>query len=163
MLNRNRQSKTLFRSTYLIYLALLLGQIFFCMVTVFLVTQPDRILKEGSDYPFLALLVIFLAAGAAWYVNHLRHQQAQKISANHDGKVLHYRTTVIMRSAMLEAGNIFCLILALLEGSLAPILFFCLGLGLFLYYRPQVPELVRVYHMSEQDRQELEQQLKNRT
>ena len=163
MLNRPGASKALFRSTYLIYVALLLGQIFFCFVTIFLITQPDRVLKEGSDYPFLALLVIFLAAGAAWFVNRLREQQARGIEANHDGKVLHYRTTVIMRSAMLEAGNLFCLILALLEGTLTPILFFCLGLGLFLYFRPKVAELVQVYDMTEQERQLLERQLKNRS
>ncbi|MEL6970569.1 MAG: hypothetical protein AAFO02_10390 [Bacteroidota bacterium] len=118
--------------------------------------------EDGSDYPFLALLIIFLAAGAAWFVNRLREQQAQTIEANHDGKVLHYRTTVIMRNAMLEAGNLFCLILALLEGTMAPILFFCLGLGVFLYFRPKVAELVSIYSMTEQERQRLEQQLKNR-
>ena len=163
MFERNQRSKTLFRSIFLLYIALLLGQIVFCLATLFVITQPDRILKEGSDYPFLAILVVFLAGGAAWLVNRLRHQQATKITANHDGQVLHYRTTVIMRSAMIEAGNIFCLILALLENSLSPILFFCLGLGLFLYFRPRIPELVQIYRMSEQERQMLEQQLKNKS
>ena len=63
---------------------------------------------------------------------------------------------------MVEAGNLFCLILALLEGSLSPILFFCLGLGLFLYFRPQLAELAQVYRLGEQERQQLEQFLKNR-
>lgn len=162
MLNRNHSSKALFRSTYLIYVALLIGQIFFCFITVFLITQPDRLQKEGSDYPFLALLVLFLAGGAAWFVNNLRRQQAQQISANFDGKLLHYRTTVIMRSAMVEAGNLFCLILAMLEGSLSPILFFCLGLGLFLYFRPQVAEVSEVYGMSGQEQQTLKQFLQNK-
>lgn len=163
MLNRNHQSKSLFRSTYLIYVALLIGQIVFCFIAIFLITQPDRMPKEGSDYPFLALLVLFLAGGAAWFVNNLRRQQAQQITANFDGKLLHYRTSVIMRSAMMEAGNLFCLILAMLEGSLSPILFFCLGLGLFLYFRPQLAEVAQVYQMTEQERQELEQYLKNRS
>lgn len=162
MLPKNRTSRTLFRSTFLIYVSLLLGQIAFSMFTVFLITQPDRTLKEGSDYPFLGILIVFLAAGAAWYVNKLRYQQLPKLRFNHDGKLLHYRTTVIMRSAMVEAGNLFCLILALLEGSLTPILYFCLGLVAFLYFRPQLSELVREYGMNEEERQRLEQQLKNK-
>ena len=162
MLQNNRSSRTLFRSTFLIYVSLVLGQVIFSLFTVFLITQPDRDLKEGSDYPFLGILVVFLAAGAAWLVNKIRKDQLPKLHFNHDGKLLHYRTTVIMRSAMVEAGNLFCLMLALLEGSLAPILYFCVGMAAFLYFRPQLAELVQLYGMNEEERQALERQLKNR-
>ena len=162
MLQDHRSSRALVRSTFLIYVSLVLGQVIFSLFTVFLITQPDRDLKEGSDYPFLGILVVFLAAGAAWFVNKLRKDQLPKLRFNHDGKLLHYRTTVIMRSAMVEAGNLFCLILALLEGSLAPILYFCVGMVVFLYFRPQLAELVQLYGMNEEERQALERQLKNR-
>lgn len=162
MLPKNHTSRTLFRSTFLIYVALLLGQVAFSLFTVFLITQPDRMMKEGSDYPFLGILVVFLAGGAAWFVNKLRYDQLPKLRFNHDGKLLHYRTTVIMRSAMVEAGNLFCLILALLEGSLTPILYFCIGLVVFLYFRPQLEELAKEYGMSEEEKQRLERQLKNK-
>ncbi|WP_020536083.1 hypothetical protein [Lewinella cohaerens] len=162
MLSNHRSSRTLFRSTFLIYVALTLGQVVFSLFIIFLITQPDRDLKEGSDYPFLGLLVVFLAAGAAWFVNKLRKDQLPKLRFNHDGKLLHYRTSVIMRSAMVEAGNLFCLILALLEGSLTPMLYFCVGMVIFLYFRPQLAELVQLYGMNEEERQRLEQQLKNR-
>lgn len=158
----NNTSKDLFRSTFILYVVLLLGQILFCLLTVFLITQPDRPLKEGSDYPFLAILIVFLAAGAAWFVNKMRKDQAMTLEANHESKLMHYRTTVIFRSAIVEAGNFFCLILALLEASLTPILFFCLGLAVFLYFRPQLKELVEWYKLSEEERFKLEQQLKNR-
>lgn len=158
----NSSPKPLFRSTFLLYIALLLGQIVFSLFTLFLITQPDRSLKEGSDYPFLGILVVFLAAGAALLINKLRRDQLSKLRFNYEGKLLHYRTTTIMRAAVVEAGNLFCLTLALLEGSLTPMLHFCVGLVVFLYFRPQLSELVSLYGMSEEERQQLERQLKNR-
>lgn len=161
MLRQNQSAKALFRSTFTLYVALFLAQIIFCLLVVFLITQPDRELMEGSNYPFLGILVVFLASGAAWYMNKLRTDSIARMSANHEGKLLHYRTTVLLRSAMVEAGNMFCVVLALLEGSLFPLFFFCLGLGVFLYFRPKLDEVVSVYQMDEATRQQLEQQLKN--
>ena len=162
MLRQNPSAKALFRSAFTLYVALFLAQIVFCLFVVFLITQPDKTLMEGSDYPVLGLLVVFLASGAAWYMNKLRTDQVTHMKANHEGKLLHYRTTVLLRSAMVEAGNMFCIVLALLEGSLMPLIFFCLGLGVFLYFRPKLDEVVRVYQMDEATRHQLEQQLKNR-
>lgn len=151
------------RAIFLLYISLLLGQVLFSLVILFLITQPDRVLKDGSDYPFLAALVVFLAGGAAWFINRLRSQQLPHLRANLEGILLHYRTTVVMRSAMVEAGNLFCLVLAFLEGSLAPIVFFCLGLGVFLLFRPRLDELFGLYPLNEGERRQLEQALKNRS
>lgn len=151
-----------FRTIFLLYISLLLGQVLFAMIFLFLLTQPDRVLKEGSDYPFLPLLVVFLAGGAAWFVNRLRSQQLPNMRANLEGILLHYRTTVIMRSAMVEAGNLFCLVMAFLEGSLSPMLYFCLGLAVFLYFRPRVDEIATQYGLGDNERRQLEKLLKQR-
>jgi len=162
MLPRNRASKELLRSAYLLYIALLLGQVLLSFVIIFMLTQPGSTLNEGSAYPFLALLVIFFAAGAAWYVNKLRQDQIPILRPNFEGKLLHYRTSIAMRSAMVEAGNLFCLVMALFERSLMPFLFFWLGLVVFLYFRPQLKELVALYQLNGEEQRLVEQYLKNR-
>ena len=150
-----------FRSTILLYIALFLGQIIICFFIMFSITKPDQhTLNEGSEYPFLALLVIFLAAGAAWYMNQLRTKTIKSLQANFNGKLMHYHTSVLLRSAMVEAGNLFCLILALLENSLAPMLFFCVGLAVFLYFRPKSTEIIRLYQLNETEQKLLIKQLK---
>ena len=154
----------LFRSTILLYIALVLMQIIICLFVVFLLTQPDRPLnQEGSDYPYLALLVIFLSGGAGWLLNKLRADAIPKLRANFKGKLLHYRTTVIMRSAVVEAGNFFCILLALFERSLTPILFFTLGMLVFLYFRPRLEEVTEQYQLTEEEHQELARQMKKRS
>lgn len=154
----------LFRSTILLYLALVLMQIIICLFVVFLLTQPDRPLnQEGSDYPYLALLVVFLSGGAGWFLNKLRADAIPKLRANFKGKVLHYRTTVIMRSAVVEAGNFFCILLALFERSLTPLLFFAIGMLVFLYFRPRLEEVTQLYQLTETEHQELARQMKKRS
>ncbi|MEZ4985888.1 MAG: hypothetical protein R2795_12780 [Saprospiraceae bacterium] len=150
------------RNIFLLYIALLLGQILFSFVVIFLITQPDKVLTDGSPYTFLGLLVVFLSAGAAWFVNNLRVQQAAMIKGALADKLMHYRTSIVMRSAMVEAGNLFCVVLALLTSSLTPFLFFCLGLGVFLFFRPQLDEVNRVYQLSLEEQRTLEQQLRRR-
>ncbi|MEM1216293.1 MAG: hypothetical protein AAGJ82_11440 [Bacteroidota bacterium] len=145
----------LYRSTFLLYIALLLGQIVFCFVVVFLITQPDRGLKEGSAYPFLGALIVCLAFGGAWWMNRLRQASIKRLRANFPGKILHYRTSVIVRVAMLEAGNLFCLVIALLEGTLFPLLFFCVGLAFFLYFRPNKDEVTRWYQLKDEEARQL--------
>ncbi len=154
-------NRSLIRSTYLLYLALLLGQFVFCLIVIFMLTQPDSpMIREGTDYLYLGLLVIFMAGSAAMFVNQLRNKQISKIRANFEGKVLHYRTTVIMRSAMVEAGNLFCIVLSILERSLTPLLIFALGLLVFIYFRPRVEEIATNYQLTGEERQKLERQLK---
>jgi hypothetical protein len=150
-----------FRSTFLLYIALLLGQLIFCFVILFLLTQPDRSPNpEDPAYPFLGLTIVFICAGVAWFLNKLRLDSLPRLQANFGGKIMHYRTSVILRSAVLESGNLFCLVLALLEGSLTPVLHFCLGLGVFLYFRPSVTEMVENYHLSETEAEALRQDLR---
>lgn len=145
----------LFRSTFMLYIALFIGQILFCFVVIFLITQPDRLPPGESRYPFLGLLIVFLSAGAAWYLNQLRRTQAGQIRANTEGKVLHYRTSVILRSAVMEAGNLFCLVLALLEHNMNQLLFFAIGLAIFFYFRPQVTEIAEVYGLTKPEKEAL--------
>lgn len=158
----NHRSTPPYRQVILLYMALLLGQIFFCLVVVFLNTQPDDDPYRTLAYPYLPPLILLLTTGAAWYLNNLRQQQGQQLVANYTQKLAHYRTTVIMRSAALEAGNLFCLTLALLEQSLFPLLYFCLGLVVFLYFRPGLNDVLRSYSFSAQEIDQLQRDLRGK-
>ncbi|RME97065.1 MAG: hypothetical protein D6772_10935 [Bacteroidetes bacterium] len=150
-----------FRSTFLLYVALLLGQIIFCFIVLFLLTQPDQgPLTADSSYPYLGLIAVVAAGGIAWFLNHLRLSSLPKLQANFGGKIMHYRNSVILRSAVLESANLFCLVLALLEGSTTPILHFCLGVAVFLYFRPSVEEMAANYQLSIAEQESLRQELR---
>jgi len=154
---------SLFKSTVLLYIALLLGQIIFCFVIVFLLTQPDKVVNWSEEmYPYVGLAIVGASGATAWYLNKLRLESLPKLEANMQGKVLHYRTSVILRCAVVEWGNLFCLVVALLTQSMMPILYFCLGLGVFLYFRPSLGEFSSLYNITSAEYQELERTLKQR-
>ena len=160
----NNATKNLYRSIYLLYVALFLGQILMGFVIIFLITRPDHALKDGSDYPTLGLLIILLAGGAAWWINSMRREQIFKLRfANLLEKMQHYRTSILIRSAITEAANLFCLVIALLESSLTPLLFFCLGLGVFLFFRPKSQEFIANYGLDGEEQQQIQGYLKNRS
>lgn len=146
-----------YRSTTVLFYALLAGQIFFCLVVVYLVMDygPRPEADAVAISPLYALLAVVTTAAGAYYMNQLRTRQAAQLRINLDAKLLHYRTTVILRSAIMEAGNFLALTMALLLMNMQPLLFFALGLLIFLYFRPREDEVIRTYRLTNEEQRQL--------
>lgn len=138
-----------FRQTRILYLALLAGQILFCSVIVFALLDPETRQSGWPAAPFGTLLPI-LMAGLLPLVLYLNRQQLVKAGEQPDlsSKLAHYRTLVIMRSALIEGMNLFFLVILLLENNTTLLIFFAFGLLLFLYFRPSVNEFLSNYQLS---------------
>lgn len=151
-------SPTHYRSTTVLFYALLSGQLLFCLVVVYLVMEygPRPEGESVAISPLYALLAVLLTAAGAYYMNRLRTQQAAQLHVNLEAKLLHYRTSVILRSAIIEAGNFLALTLALLLMNLQPLLFFALGLLIFLYFRPRLEEVVTTYRLTPEEQRQLQ-------
>ncbi len=148
----------IWKQTRLIYAALLIGQLLFCLVLIYLIYGQGYAVEEGqfSEYRYLGALIIALAAFAAFGFNRLRKQQATQLKVELPAKLMHYRTTVMMRSAILEAGNLFCLILVFLTGSMTSLLYFGVGILIFIYFRPSQDDILKSYQLNSQDSQTLQ-------
>jgi hypothetical protein len=140
-----------FRKAKLIFYALLFGQLFFCAVVYYLLTTaPGREFGDAADLlpPLTPYLVIAACALLAHFLNRLRRNQGQGLTGSLGAKVLHYRTSVLLRSAVLEAGNILILTFMLLTFEQDYWLAFALGIGLFLLARPSREEFLSIYQLS---------------
>ncbi len=150
--------RTLLRSTFILYYALLIGQLVFCLVVIYLIQyygpDPDRV---QLAHPLLGLLVVLTTGFGAFYMNRMRTQQANRVRTTLEGKLLHYRTTVLLRSAIVEAGNFLALTLALLALGFTPLLFFALGLAIFYYFRPSRDEFLQTYKLTGDELMQLNQ------
>ncbi len=146
------------RSTFQLYYALLAGQILFCLVTLYLIYQNENVSNRFElDTNSAAGLLIVISAGIiAFFMNNLRRQQAGTLRTSLQSRMMHYRTTVILRSAIMEAGNLFALILALIGFNLFPILYFLVGLLLFFFFRPSRSEFAQLYSLTGPERLEIE-------
>lgn len=150
-------TRTLLRGTFVLYYALLGGQLLFCLITLFLITQPDKMIADsGVDFTQWGFFVIAFAVSVGFYLNQLRRRQGATLQARLEAKVMHYRTTVIMRSAAIEAGNLFALVLAIMQVDLTPLLLFAAGMMAFIFLRPNLREIVNTYQLSGEERRQLE-------
>lgn len=145
-----------FRKASFIFFALLLGQLVFGAVVYYLLaTTAERQYEDFSELlpGYTPYLVIAGTAFLALFLDRLRRNQGSGLTSRLGSKVLHYRTSVLLRSAILEAGNILVLTFILLTFERDFWLAFALGIGLFLLARPRREEFVSIYTLSDEEQQ----------
>lgn len=143
-----------FRNTSLIFYALLSGQLLFGAVVYYLLsTTPGREFGDAVDRlpPLTPYLILAASALSAHFLNRLRRNQGAGLTGPLGSKVLHYRTTVLLRSAVLEAGNILILTFILLTFASSYWLAFALGIGLFFLARPSREEFLSIYPLTSEE------------
>ncbi len=149
-----------FKQIVLIYAALMVGQILFCMAIILVVTSTaDSYPKEMLVGEYFPPLYHFTGIGLAYFLNRSRRLAGMELGGLAN-KVEHYRTTVIVRSAILEIPNLLSIIFTLITGNLNYLLWFCIGLLVFLYFRPSAEQFIRDYALSGKEERELRQALK---
>lgn len=151
--------KETFRQINIIYYALLAGQILFCSVIVFALQDPETRQTGWPEAPFGLIVPIVLASllPLVFFINNRQLQQAAE-QENLLSKLAHYRTLVLLRSALIEGANLFCLVCLLLENNSTFLIFFGAGLLLFLYFRPSVNEFLQHYQLNGSEKTEFNYQ-----
>lgn len=136
-----------FRAIQTTYLALLGGQLIFAFIVY-------QVLKRGGlpnnlDYPFewITPLLTFGGLGIAYLLHRQRQKQARTLSFGLSRKVIHYKTSVLMRSAIIEGVNLFPLLAAFVENSLHYMVYFAVGLGLYLFLYPSKQHFIHYYNI----------------
>jgi hypothetical protein len=156
---RSMHAKELFRQINILYYSLLAGQVLFCSVVVFAILDPETRQTGWPEAPF-GLVVPVLLAGIIPIVFFINNRQLQQAPTQEDlpAKMTHYRNLVILRSALIEGANLFCLVVLLLENNSTFLIFFGAGLLLFLYFRPSVNEFLQYYQLSGTEKTEFNYQ-----
>ena len=63
-------------------------------------------------------------------------------------KLTHYKVSVLLRSAIIEGVNLVAAIAALVSGNINLLLYFAVGMLLFLFYRPSRDNFSQRYNVS---------------
>jgi cbb3-type cytochrome oxidase subunit 3 len=141
-----------FRSSQILFSALLGGQIVFAAVVIALKGIPSRLgsLSTEDSWLLLGILTTFSTIAVAFWIN----EQRKKEAAAHGDmaeKLEHYRNLIIIRCAMVEGGNLMALILALLSGQGFFFMLFLAGLLAFVYFRPSKAEFLRDFNLTPEE------------
>ncbi len=148
--------KPVFQQLNVLYYALLVGQVLFAAVVYFLLSNDmtDHALPDASLFQWLVPPVIMAGAGAAYLLNRQRQAQLDQL-ADLPAKTDHYRSSVIIRSALMEGANLFAVIAALIDVNMTYLFYFAVGLLAFIYFRPSKDEFSSAYDLSAAEREQL--------
>ncbi|MEZ4961664.1 MAG: hypothetical protein R2830_17680 [Saprospiraceae bacterium] len=144
-----------FKTLIIIYVAMLVGQLLFGGLIWWLLQQQET--KSAGIFSGSGLLVM-LVVGCAALISLILNRSRSEKGADLKGlpqKLMHYRTTCIFRWAFLEMGNMVAIIFAFLDQNSTLLLFFALGIGLFLLARPSNVQFAEMYHLTPNEEQEI--------
>lgn len=132
-----------FKRLQFIFYSLAAGQIFFAAVVYFMIHQSN----EFSDLPMLSIIVpvaVLGSLGLGYFINERLRSDANE-QTTVDAQMEHYKRRVIMRSAIMEGGNLIALVACLVTGTVNFFLFFAFGIAVFIYFRPTLTEMANDY------------------
>lgn len=131
--------KSFFQQLRLIFLALLGGQLLFCGVVYFLLQEASP--APGFDnFQFFIPAFLLVCTGLAFWINNRRLEQGRELK-DPVARAENYRSTVILRLALIEGANLFAIIAALISENSSLLLNFAVGLLVFIWFRPREEEL----------------------
>lgn len=134
----------MFKQLQLIFFALLAGQVIFAAVVYYAITQSLAQTSEIPMFTFLIPVVVLSAVAMSYFLNNVLKSQASAQKTT-DEKSIHYRRRVILRSAIMEGGNLMAIIAVLMTGQMYFMLYFLLGIIIFYFFRPTEQEMQQDY------------------
>ena len=133
-----------------IHLALLAGQLLFGLVVFYLSTSQrlgDAGVNPSSSMlgPLLSVTTILVA----FILNRMRRNQSKSFS-HPERRSNHYRNTVLLRSAIVESGNLFILLFFFIDAfNVIYLSFFIIGIFVFYFLGPSEKEFAEWYGVGE--------------
>ncbi len=135
------------RSTFLIFYVLLGLQLIYGILSWYLIYVRSDLgpgLGDG-EMIYLPALLIALSAAAAWFIDTSRAKQAKRYQLTEAVGHRRYRTTVLLRLAIVQAANLMALTLALSARRLDVMSLLAPGLLVFMFFRPSVGQFRERY------------------
>lgn len=134
-----------FRAIIVVYYGLLIGQVIFGLLTVYLINYI-QISPEGNDLKdvFLYIVPFFVVGGViASYLVFNNRLKAIDPGCGLTLKLTEYRSALIVRYALLEGPSLFCIVTYLVTGYIVFILLAAFIIFIFLTIKPSRERAIR--------------------
>lgn len=141
-MNKKQSLTEIIKQSQIICSALIIGQLFFLAIAVYLVVQTGGGLGV-SDFKdiFIYVIPIFTISsiGASYFVFRSKLNKLKEIQSL-EQKIVEYRAAQIIRWALLEGPSFFAIIAYILTGD---ILFAVVSIVIILFFIPTFPTVAR--------------------
>ena len=142
-----------FKGNYIIYYALAVGQVLIALVISYLIIDSEKIFSWDMSNPFhLVAPVLMLSAISMSSLLFTNKMEEAKNIKGLSGKLEHYRSSIILRSALLEGVNLVCVIFFFLEQNYFFLFLFFIGFCVFLLVRPSEDNFKEKYRLTKEER-----------
>ncbi len=150
-----------FKGIYILYYALLAGQVLIALIMSFLIIDAEKIFSWEMSNPFhlIAPILMLSCISMSSLLFTKRMEEAKSIKSLYK-KLEHYRSSIILRSALLEGANLICIIFYFLEFNYLFLLLFFIGLAALLLIRPSEEMFKEKYRLTEEERMEFRKMVK---
>lgn len=160
--NIKQTSGVYFRSLIIVFYSLIIGQVFFGLISFFLVST-NNIKSEGADLRsvFIYIIPVFVLVGLI--LSNLIFKNRLKAIDRKSSliiKLTDYRAALVVRYALLEGPSIFAIVVYLVTGDIIFILFAALIVFYFLTIRPNREKAIKDLDLSPNDEQILNDPIK---
>ena len=144
------------RNTQILFLAMLAGQALFAAVAYFfLPANKSAGLADTGLFFYLPFIFMMVMGGAAWVLNDTLKRKAPGQGKPLEERLRHYQQRVLLRLAMTESAVLTAIIFGFVSANIQLYLLAALGVGLFIYFRPNAAEFVSDYQVSVDEEREL--------
>ena len=142
-----------FKANYILYYALIAGQVLLVLVISYLMMDSEITFNWDISNPFhLIAPILMLSCISMSSLLFTKKMEEAKSLTGLSSKLEHYRSAIILRSALLEGANLICIIFYFLEQNYFFLVLFFIGLGAFLLIRPSEEMFREKYRLTEEER-----------
>lgn len=151
--------KDQFRNLNLMFTALSIGQLLFLIIILYVILGEMQMQKslpiEQQTLLIIGAAGILLIAYATRGLGNYFRNKAVKEKQSLEKKIGTYRTSLIMRWALVEGFNLLILIMAFLQQDKSLLLLFGAGLVFFFSLKPSAPAFSEAYELSLQEENQI--------
>ena len=150
------QNATDFKSTKILYFALLTGQLLIAGVLFYLNYSSGSTIELSPNNTFRMVAIIALVLGnfGSYYLYNNAKRVGSKLK-DFSSKEVHFRKSSAMRWALLEGPNMICLVLYFLTKDVLLLLLFAIGVGGFLMAMPSAKQFAEDYDLTNSEERAL--------
>ncbi|PKQ64233.1 hypothetical protein BZG02_05270 [Labilibaculum filiforme] len=158
-MNKNEQNfQQYLKSSILIHVALLMGQVFFTAFTVFFHQTQGPLVADAEELRTLFMIIVPLFFLGTFSVSKIVVGKKLKfaiVETELKTKIESYRSLNIIKYAMLEGSAFFAIITYLLTGEMLLLGFAVIIMLLFATYYPSKDKLVRELELNKEEQTKL--------
>lgn len=154
----NQTTAQEFKSNQIIWMAMLAGQVMIATIFIFLISGEEGRLsfsKFGdSIFMLVATVLTISCVFLSFYMYNKRKTEIPTLS-DFEEKLAHFKSTFILRAALLEGSVLTCLVFMFMEKNLMYLLIALIPLCLFVMIRPTIDLFTHDYQLSNNERSQL--------